>query len=195
MKSSLSKILEFWTLKNNQKLYFPETSRINLAKSVRSSNSETSLNNSQSKSKTSSSSWSASRKRTKAELLLQQSQERFERKWILLERQKSLKLELKRENILNKLNKLKSMQLKVEFLTRPYSFKFFKGCLPQILLGPFLNTLTQMSQQEKSLSGIETQILSPSQTANEKVKNYLSSFNRKPCFTKIYLGQSPKPKK
>ena len=27
-------------------------------------------------------------------------------------------------------------------LSRPYSFKFFKGCLPQILLGPFLNTLT-----------------------------------------------------
>ena len=23
-------------------------------------------------------------------------------------------------------------------------FKFFKGCLPQILLGPFLNTLSQM---------------------------------------------------
>ena len=27
---------------------------------------------------------------------------------------------------------------------RPYHFKFFKGCLPQILLGPFLNTLSQM---------------------------------------------------
>ena len=26
---------------------------------------------------------------------------------------------------------------------RPYDFKFFKGCLPQILLGPFMNTLTQ----------------------------------------------------
>ena len=25
--------------------------------------------------------------------------------------------------------------------SRPYSFKFFKGCLPQILLGPFLNTI------------------------------------------------------
>ena len=24
---------------------------------------------------------------------------------------------------------------------RPYSFKFFKGCLPQIFLSPFLNTL------------------------------------------------------
>ena len=29
-------------------------------------------------------------------------------------------------------------------LGRPYRFKFFKGCLPQILLGLFLNTLTQM---------------------------------------------------
>ena len=26
-------------------------------------------------------------------------------------------------------------------LSRPYHFKFFQGCLPQILLGPFLNTL------------------------------------------------------
>ena len=27
-------------------------------------------------------------------------------------------------------------------LSRPYLFKFFKGCLPQILLGPLLNTLS-----------------------------------------------------
>ena len=26
----------------------------------------------------------------------------------------------------------------------PYPFKFFKGCLPQILFGPFLNTLPHM---------------------------------------------------
>ena len=30
------------------------------------------------------------------------------------------------------------------YLSRPYHFKFFKGCLPQILLGPFLNTLSHM---------------------------------------------------
>ena len=30
------------------------------------------------------------------------------------------------------------------FLSRPYHFKFFTGCLPQILLGPFMNTLTQL---------------------------------------------------
>ena len=28
-------------------------------------------------------------------------------------------------------------------LSRPYPFRFFKGCLPQILLGPFLNTFSQ----------------------------------------------------
>ena len=27
-------------------------------------------------------------------------------------------------------------------LSTPYSFKYLKGCLPEILLGPFLNTLT-----------------------------------------------------
>ena len=31
--------------------------------------------------------------------------------------------------------------------SRPYDFKFFKGSLPQILLGPFLNTLIQIFQR------------------------------------------------
>ena len=30
-------------------------------------------------------------------------------------------------------------------LARPYPFKFFKGCRPQILLGPLLNTLPNFS--------------------------------------------------
>ena len=29
-------------------------------------------------------------------------------------------------------------------LSRAYHSKFFKGCLPQILFGPFLNTLTHI---------------------------------------------------
>ena len=29
-------------------------------------------------------------------------------------------------------------------LSRPYHFRFFKGCLPQILLGQFLNTMTYL---------------------------------------------------
>ena len=32
-------------------------------------------------------------------------------------------------------------------LNRPYQLKFYKGCLPQILLGPFLKTLTHVSIQ------------------------------------------------
>ena len=30
------------------------------------------------------------------------------------------------------------------YLSRPYHFKFFKGSLPQILLGPFLNTVSHI---------------------------------------------------
>ena len=30
-------------------------------------------------------------------------------------------------------------------LARPYHFKFFKGCLPQILLGPFLDILPHIT--------------------------------------------------
>ena len=33
---------------------------------------------------------------------------------------------------------------KFEGVWSAYPFKFFKGCLPQILLGPFLNTLSQI---------------------------------------------------
>ena len=29
-------------------------------------------------------------------------------------------------------------------LSRPNTFKFFKGCLPQILLSPLLNTLSDL---------------------------------------------------
>ena len=36
-------------------------------------------------------------------------------------------------------------------LSRPYHFKNFKGCLPQILLDPFLNTLFHMRKQKDIL--------------------------------------------
>ena len=35
--------------------------------------------------------------------------------------------------------------------SKSYHFTFFKGCLPQILLGPFLNTLTHLYQASTSL--------------------------------------------
>ena len=34
-------------------------------------------------------------------------------------------------------------------LGRQYPFKFFKGCLPQILFGPLVNTLSQMKHWAK----------------------------------------------
>ena len=37
---------------------------------------------------------------------------------------------------------------------RPYHFKFFKGCLPQILLGPFSNILTEMTFWDDKFSSI-----------------------------------------
>ena len=37
-------------------------------------------------------------------------------------------------------------------LSKPYHFKFFKGCLPPFLLGPFWNTLSQISVILTSLS-------------------------------------------
>ena len=39
---------------------------------------------------------------------------------------------------------LKKVWSDIICLGRPYHFKFFKGCLPQILLDPFLNTLTHL---------------------------------------------------
>ena len=35
-------------------------------------------------------------------------------------------------------------------LGRPYPFKLFKGCLPQILLGRFLNTLSHIIYNHKN---------------------------------------------
>ena len=40
---------------------------------------------------------------------------------------------------------LKKISRDMACLSRPYSFNFFKSCLPQILLGPLLNTLLHIS--------------------------------------------------
>ena len=39
-------------------------------------------------------------------------------------------------------------------LSRPYSFKFFKDCLPQVSLGPFLNTRCIIYTKMKSPIGL-----------------------------------------
>ena len=37
--------------------------------------------------------------------------------------------------------------------SRAYDFKFFKGCVPQILFGPFLNTLPPNEAMVQKLIG------------------------------------------
>ena len=39
-------------------------------------------------------------------------------------------------------------------LSRPYPIRFFKGCLPQILLGPFLNTLYHLEKDEELIKNV-----------------------------------------
>ena len=41
-------------------------------------------------------------------------------------------------------------------LSRSYHFKFSKGCLPQILLGPFLNTLSHFFGTHWTLATLKT---------------------------------------
>ena len=69
------------------------------------------------------------------------------------------------------------------YLGRPHHFKSFKGCLPQILLGPFLNTLTHIISYSKTFkSCLNSEVYSePSQTSKmvhfEKIVNgYKSLF-------------------
>ena len=43
-------------------------------------------------------------------------------------------------------------------LNRPWQFKLFKGCLPQILIGPFLNTLSRIYiQSQKKIQTASSQ--------------------------------------
>ena len=41
-------------------------------------------------------------------------------------------------------------------LRRPYHFKLIEGCLPQILLGPFFNTLSHSSYSYQVIKAIVT---------------------------------------
>ena len=41
-------------------------------------------------------------------------------------------------------SRMEQLKFVEDWLSRPYHFKFFKGCLPQILLGPFLNSWTHL---------------------------------------------------
>ena len=43
--------------------------------------------------------------------------------------------------------------------SKPFHFKFFKDCLPQILLGPFLNTLTDRVSNKSDLLNVESVVI------------------------------------
>ena len=74
-------------------------------------------------------------------------------------------------------------------LSRPYPFNFYKGCLPQILLSPFLNTYLSRICFSKKLSEMLIRNLSKREmTWNEKglkreIKHYLlNPFNATSLF-------------
>ena len=46
-------------------------------------------------------------------------------------------------------------------LGRSYHFRVFKGCLPQILLGPFLSTLTQLLEYHSIIRLVHTSLYKP----------------------------------
>ena len=83
--------------------------------------------------------------------------------------------------------------------SRSYPFKFFKGCLPQILLGPFLNTLSHiyilntilLSQNwpfhlasEAAIGGVLQQkvFLKISQISHENSSNFIKKSLQHRCF-------------
>ena len=64
-------------------------------------------------------------------------------------------------------------QVKLVDDSRPYHFNFFKGCLPQIFLGLFLNTLTHIWQFKKICTGRGKGRTDWFRT-NHEIKNWLS---------------------
>ena len=57
------------------------------------------------------------------------------------------------------------------WLSRPYHFYFFKASLPQILLGPFLNTLSHifLESNTRDLSAIGECVMFICEKNNKKV--------------------------
>ena len=70
-------------------------------------------------------------------------------------------------------------------LGRPYPFKFFKGCLPQILLGPFLNNLTQLCL---NIWTNVTSVIIPEHKSMKKCSRFLKNVPGTPFCFKILLG-------
>ena len=60
-------------------------------------------------------------------------------------------------------------------LSRPYTFIFFKGCLPQILLGPFLNTFFHFI------------LFFPTTQLHQRIPNFQKFYTLQSVFAKILL--------
>ena len=68
------------------------------------------------------------------------------------------------------------MEQMKQCLSIPYYLKFFKGCLPQILFGPFLNTLSQIDNTPKQIGAISKELLNPLSANPKKWSNTLKQF-------------------
>ena len=80
-------------------------------------------------------------------------------------------------------------------LSRPYLSKFFKGCLPQILIGPFLNALSILKICPKNLSFYLKNIIIQKKkyvyffnqlSVMDKKKNF-SCFHECPCISIYFI--------
>ena len=65
-------------------------------------------------------------------------------------------------------------------LNRPYTFKFFKGCLPQNLLSPLLNALSHLGHCQTSLKEFFTKIINRQRPLTIFVKKTSWMFDRLP---------------
>ena len=64
-------------------------------------------------------------------------------------------------------------------LSRPYSFKFLKGCLPQILLSPLLNTLSHIFMLNSFFLQTITQATENQYQASKKMFKVSNKITRK----------------
>ena len=72
-------------------------------------------------------------------------------------------------------------------MTQQYYLKFFKGCLPQVLLGPFLNTLSHLVMKLGQLVDQLRAIRDRNSLKFIRAKMYSYSKLRVPILSKIIL--------
>ena len=63
------------------------------------------------------------------------------------------------------------------YLSRPYPFQFFKGCLPQIWLSPFLNTLSNICFSRLATDSLHLSTASSNGTLIHTLVKWLSAIS------------------